>query len=230
VRQPLPSILVRVPSNVAQSITAFESDIREELNIKSVKWLETGATFIDYRFKPNLRVVGRKYGKLVPALTEALKQMDSDVARANAVAVESGNAFVLVVDGQELTIAPDEVLVETSSPEGYVVAEENGVLAALDTTLTPELVAEGVAREVVRYIQDARKNAGFAIADRIEVSIDGIKGNAELESMIESWRDYMCAETLAEVLHLAKPAAGAHVETLELDDTTLTIGVTKANA
>ena len=229
VRQPLPSILVRVPSNVAQSITAFESDIREELN-KSVKWLETGATFIDYRFKPNLRVVGRKYGKLVPALTEALKQMDSDVARANAVAVESGNAFVLVVDGQELTIAPDEVLVETSSPEGYVVAEENGVLAALDTTLTPELVAEGVAREVVRYIQDARKNAGFAIADRIEVSIDGIKGNAELESMIESWRDYMCAETLAEVLHLAKPAAGAHVETLELDDTTLTIGVTKANA
>jgi isoleucyl-tRNA synthetase len=135
-----------------------------------------------------------------------------------------------VVDGQELTIAPDEVLVETSSPEGYVVAEENGVLAALDTTLTPELVAEGVAREVVRYIQDARKNAGFAIADRIEVSIDGIKGNAELESMIESWREYMCAETLAEALHLAKPVAGAHVETLELDDTTLTIGVTKANA
>ena len=230
VRQPLPSILVRVPSNVAQSITAFESDIREELNIKSVKWLETGATFIDYRFKPNLRVVGRKYGKLVPALTEALKQMDSSVARANAVAVESGNSFELVVDGQTLTIAPDEVLVETSSPEGYVVAEENGVLAALDTTLTPELVAEGVAREVVRYIQDARKNAGFAIADRIEVSIDGIKGNAELESMIEIWREYMCAETLAEALHLAKPAAGAHVETLELDDTTLTIGVTKASA
>ena len=230
VRQPLPSILVRVPSHVAQSITAFESDIREELNIKSVKWLETGATFIDYRFKPNLRVVGRKYGKLVPALTEALKQMSSDVARANAVAVESGNSFELVVDGQTLTIAPDEVLVETSSPEGYVVAEENGVLAALDTTLTPELVAEGVAREVVRYIQDARKNAGFAIADRIEVSIDGIKGNADLESMIEAWRDYMCAETLAEALHLAKPAAGAHVESLELDDTTLTIGVTKANA
>jgi isoleucyl-tRNA synthetase len=227
VRQPLPSILVRVPSVVAQSITAFESDIRDELNIKTVKWLETGATFIDYRFKPNLRVVGRKYGKLVPALTEALKQMESDVARANAVAVESGNSFELVVDGQTLTIAPDEVLVETSSPEGYVVAEENGVLAALDTTLTPELVAEGVAREVVRYIQDARKNAGFAISDRIVVSIDGIKGNAELESMIAEWRDYMCAETLAEELHLAKPVAGAHIETLELDDKTLTIGVNK---
>jgi isoleucyl-tRNA synthetase len=227
VRQPLPSILVRVPTAVAQSITAFESDIRDELNIKSVKWLETGATFIDYRFKPNLRVVGKKYGKLVPALTEALKQMSNDVARANAVAVESGNSFELVVDGQTLTISPDEVLVETSSPEGYVVAEENGVLAALDTTLTPELVAEGVAREIVRYIQDARKNAGFAISDRIHVSLDGVKGHPELEATIAAWSEYMCGETLAESLVLAKPAVDAHVETLELDDKTLTIAISK---
>lgn len=229
VRQPLPAMLVRVPSAVAQGVTAFVADIRDELNIKDVQWLSTGATFIDYRFKPNLRVVGKKYGKLVPALTEALKALTGDTARAHAVAVESGATFDLMVDGTLLTIAPDEVLVETSSPEGYAVAEENGVLVALDTTLTPDLVAEGIAREVVRYIQDARKNAGFAIADRIHVSIDGVKGHPELEATIATWSDYMCGETLADSLALAKPAVGAHVETLELDDITLTIGVTQAS-
>ena len=229
VRQPLPTMLVRVPSAVAQGVAAFVADIRDELNIKDVQWLSTGATFIDYRFKPNLRVVGKKYGKLVPALTEALKALAGDTARAHAVAVESGATFDLVVDGTLLTIAPDEVLVETSSPEGYAVAEENGVLVALDTTLTADLVAEGIAREVVRYIQDARKNAGFAIADRILVSIDGVKNQPELEATIATWSDYMCGETLADSLVLAKPAVGAHVETLELDDITLTIGVTQAN-
>ncbi|MFN5932659.1 MAG: DUF5915 domain-containing protein, partial [Roseiflexaceae bacterium] len=182
---------------------------------------------IDYRFKPNLRVVGKKYGKLVPALSDALKAMSADVARANAIAVEAGQSFTLVVDDQTLTIAPDEVLVETSSPEGYAVAEENGILAALDTTLSAELVAEGIAREVVRYIQDARKNAGLASADRINVSIDGVAGDATLEATIETWKEYMCAETLAVELVLAKPLAGAHVETLELDDKTLTIAISK---
>ena len=228
IRQPLPLMLVRVPSNVAASLPAFEGDLREELNVKAIRWLETGATFIDYRFKPNLRVVGKKYGKLVPALTEALKALDNDSARAHAIAVENGQSFELVVDGQTLTVAPDEVLVETSSPDGYAVAEENGVLAALDTTLTPDLVAEGIAREVVRYIQDARKNAGFAISDRINVVIDGVDNDPLLTTTIATWHDYMCTETLAEQLVLGKGLPGAHSETLELDDKTLTIAVSKA--
>jgi len=228
IRQPLPLMLVRVPTNVAASLPAFEGDLREELNVKAIRWLETGATFIDYRFKPNLRVVGKKYGKLVPALTEALKALDNDSARAHAIAVENGQTFDLVVDGQTLTVAPDEVLVETSSPDGYAVAEENGVLAALDTTLTPDLVAEGIAREVVRYIQDARKNAGFAISDRITVAIDGVDNDPLLTATITTWHDYMCAETLAEQLVLGKGLPGAHLEMLELDDKTLTIAVSKA--
>ncbi|MFN5368905.1 MAG: isoleucine--tRNA ligase [Roseiflexaceae bacterium] len=227
VRQPLSTMLARVPAAMASAMPAFDGDIRDELNVKTVQWLDTSATFIDYRFKPNLRVVGKKYGKLVPALSDALKAMSADVARANAIAVEAGQSFTLVVDDQTLTIAPDEVLVETSSPEGYAVAEENGILAALDTTLSAELVAEGIAREVVRYIQDARKNAGLAIADRINVSIDGVAGDATLEATIETWKEYMCAETLAVELVLAKPLAGAHVETLELDDKTLTIAISK---
>ncbi|MFM2031912.1 MAG: hypothetical protein RLZZ297_677, partial [Chloroflexota bacterium] len=228
IRQPLPAILVRVPSAVAASMPAFESDIREELNVKAVRVLETGATFIDYRFKPNLRTVGKKYGKLVPALTEALKALSGDQARANAVAIETGSTFDLVVDGQTLTISADEVLVETSSPEGYAVAEENGVLAALDTTLTPELVAEGIAREVVRYIQDARKNAGFAIADRISVAIDGASTDPAVVATIELWREYICTETLADQLVFGSAHAGAHSETLELDSVTLTIAVVKS--
>lgn len=227
VRQPLGELWVRVPAGAAEGLRRFEADLRDELNVKAVRYLDASTDLVEYRFKPNLRVVGKKYGKLVPALTAALKALEGPQARAAARAVEQGLPFELALDGQTLALQPDEVLVESSSPQGYAVAEGGGVLVALDTTVTPELRREGLARELVRNIQDARKSAGFAIADRIAVALGGAGGDAELAETLRVWGDSIRAETLADELALAEPPAGAHTEALDLDGRALTVAVTK---
>jgi isoleucyl-tRNA synthetase len=226
VRQPLSELWVRVPtSGEAEGLRRFEAELRDELNIKTVRALDSSTEFVQYRFKPNLRLVGKKYGKLVPALTVALRELAGEAARTAARAVEQGQPVALVIDGQTLELQPDELLVETSSPEGYAVAEDGGVLVALDTTLTPELRQEGIARELVRNIQDARKNAGFEIADRIVVYLGGVAGDDELETVVRNWGDYMRAETLSDDLILEAPPASTHAEALDLDGRTVAVGV-----
>ena len=227
VRQPLGELWVRVPTGAAEGLRRFEADLRDELNVKSIRYLDSSADLVEYRFKPNLRLVGKKYGKLVPALTVALRELNGDAARDAARAVEAGQAVGLSVDGQALQLQPDEVLVESSSPEGYAVAEGGGVLVALDITMTPELRQEGIARELVRNIQDARKLAGFAIADRIAVHLGGVAGDAELETTVRQWGDYIRAETLADDLILDAAGEGAHTEALDLDGRALTVGVVR---
>jgi isoleucyl-tRNA synthetase len=107
------------------------------------------------------------------------------------------------------------------------VAEDTGVLVALDTTLTPELTAEGLARELVRNIQDARKEAGFAISDRIVVYLGGADGDEEVEAMLRACGEYVREETLADDLVLTAPPASAHSAELELENRTIRIGVVR---
>jgi isoleucyl-tRNA synthetase len=227
VRQPLSELWVRVPARAAEGLRRFEADLRDELNVKSIRYLDSSADLVEYRFKPNLRLVGKKYGKLVPALTAALRELSGPAARDAARAVEAGQTVLVVADGQAVELQPEEVLVESSSPTGYAVAEDAGVLVALDITMTPELRQEGIARELVRNIQDARKNAGFAIADRIAVHFGGIGGDQELETVVRQWGDYIRAETLADDLILDATAEGAHTESLDLDGRTVMVGVVR---
>ncbi len=228
VRQPLPELWVRVPTPAqAAGLKHFEPELRDELNVKRVRYLDSSADFVEHRFKPNFRVCGRRYGKLVPAIATALGELRGDAARDAARAVEAGRPVTLTVDGQALSLSPEELVVEVSPPAGYAVAEDRGLLVALDTTLTPELRREGLARELVRYIQDARKNAGYAITDRILVYLEGERGAGELEAVTRQWREYMATETLADDLVLGAPPAGAHVEALEDGGQRITIGVAR---
>jgi isoleucyl-tRNA synthetase len=226
VRQPLGALWLRLPAAAVDGLKRFEAELRDELNVKSVRYLDANTDLVDYRFKPNLRLVGKQYGKLVPAITAALREMQGQAARTAAQALEAGQAITLMVDGQELVLQPEAVLVESSSPEGYAVAEHGGVLVALDTTVTAELRQEGLARELVRQIQDARKAAGFAIADRIVVRLEG--ADAELAAVVQRWGETIRAETLADTLELGAPGAGAHAEPFDLDGRKLTLGVARA--
>ncbi|MFN8501557.1 DUF5915 domain-containing protein [Kouleothrix sp.] len=225
-RQPLGVLWLRVPPTALDGIRRFESELRDELNVKVVHYLDAAATLVEYRVKPNLRVVGKKYGRQVPALTQALAGLAGEAARTVAQAAEAGTAFELVVDGQALQLQAEDVLVSSTAPAGYAVAEHEGVLVALDTSVTAELRAEGLARELVRQIQDARKAAGLAIADRVAVTLEG--ADAEVAGVVAAWEGYLRAETLAARLALAAPASGAAVSAIELDGRPLTLGLTKA--
>jgi isoleucyl-tRNA synthetase len=163
----------------------------------------------------------------VPALTAALRELSGDMARDVAQAIEAGQPVTVNAGDQLLELLPEELLVETSSPEGYAVAEESGVLVALDTTLTPELIEEGLARELVRNIQDARKSAGFDIADRIAVYLGGATDGDGVEKVVQQWGEYIRAETLADDLLLATPPASAHTEALDLAGHSISVGVVR---
>jgi isoleucyl-tRNA synthetase len=230
VRQPLGELWVRATTPAeAAGVQRFEDDLRDELNIKSVRYFDAATDFVDYRCKPNLRVVGRKYGKRVPAITNALRDLDNDAARAAAHAVEGGEPFTVQVDDEPLELQPDELLIETSSPEGYAVAEGEGSLVALNTTITPELRLEGMARDLVRNVQDARKNAGLDISDRITLYLDLADGTnaAMLDEMLHTWGRYVQDETLAVSLEQRAAPAAAHSEAAELDEMQVTLGIVK---
>jgi isoleucyl-tRNA synthetase len=227
VRQPLGEVWVRgaTPAD-AEGIRRFEDEIREELNIKDIRYLDASSDFVDYICKPNLRAVGKKFGKLVPALTEALRTMSAEEARAAAHAVEANQPVQITINGDSYELLPEELLIETSSPEGYTVAESNGMLVALNTTLTDELRIEGTARELVRNIQDARKRAGLEISDRILVYLDE-QGQGTLHEVLATWQAYIQSETLATSIYPQEVPADAHGETIELETSTIHMGIVR---
>jgi isoleucyl-tRNA synthetase len=229
VRQPLQALYVRSSTpGSTERLTQFEDELRDELNVKEVRYLDPGAGLVEYRFKPNLRSVGKKYGKLVPALRAALEALGGAEATEAGRAVEAGQSFALDVDGQRLDLLPDDVIVETSAPAGYAVAEDGDVLVALDTTLTPELRLEGAARDLVRAIQDGRKEAGLAISDRIALTLHAEDGGADmLRSLVETHGATVQNETLATALTLGALPEGTYRTTAALEGGSVQVGIAK---
>ncbi|MGI9271994.1 MAG: isoleucine--tRNA ligase [Woeseiaceae bacterium] len=192
-RQPLSRLLVRAPNDdAAKALADHQEQVLEELNIKDVEFLARDADIVNYRIKPNLPKLGKEgHGKSLPAIRKALEEADG---KAIASAAARGDNYVLSFDGGEISLTPEDVLIETSSAEGYACAEDVGYLAALDTSLNDELVDEGVAREIVRSVQDARKQAGLEVSDRIVL---GVSGSTAVEKALATHRDYVMTETLA---------------------------------
>jgi len=205
VRQPLKRILVRVPDDAAAAaVRRHEDQILEELNVKKLELLARDATLVSYRIKPNLPVIGKRYGKLIPAIRQYLAGADG---AAIAAAVARGETQQFKVDGRDLAIEPGDLLVESASAEGFACAEEGGYLVGLDTALDDDLRREGLARELVRAVQDARKQAGLEISDRIELIVEG---DDLVDAALRAHRDYVMSETLASKWR-APPAAAAFV-------------------
>ena len=191
-RQPLARLLIRAPSDAAaKALNSHQDQILEELNVKAIEFIARDAGLVTYRIKPNLPRIGKQYGKLIPVIRKALEEADGG---AIASAAAKGESFEIAAGDQTITFEGEDVLIETSSAEGYACAEDLGYLTALDTTLNDELINEGFARELVRSIQDARKQAGLQVSDRITL---GVSGTEAVEKAIAAHRDYIMNETLA---------------------------------
>jgi isoleucyl-tRNA synthetase len=162
-RQPLGRVLVGAPG--FSSLPAELLDlIADELNVESVSVLSASDELVDYSVKPSYRSLGQRFGASTPAVATAVSAQDPALV---ASAVLSGGTFTVSVAGSEVVLGASDVIVTQTPREGWAVASDGGETVALDTTITPELRLEGLAREVIRLIQDARKNSGLDVGDRI---------------------------------------------------------------
>ncbi|MDQ2817351.1 MAG: isoleucine--tRNA ligase, partial [Candidatus Eremiobacteraeota bacterium] len=191
-RQPLRGAHVRLPDPADEAaLSRFRPLILEELNVKELQVVGAQAEFIEYALRPNLPRLGPRYGRKLGELRRALSQAQP---REVAAAVGRRDKLTLSADGEIFVLDPEDVLVDSKSARGFVFAEEGGILVALDTQLDPDLLLEGLAREIVRSVQEARKAAGFDVSDRIRLRIDS---DGDAAAAVERWREYIARETLA---------------------------------
>jgi isoleucyl-tRNA synthetase len=224
VRQPLADIKV-VAAGKAESLARFADVIADELNVKRVELAGGEAELVQYRILPVNKTLGPRFGKAFPAVRQALSAADP---YAVAAAVAAGQPVTLVVDGEAVDLAPEDVLVQAEPRPGFQVTNDpqRGIVVALDTVITPELKAEGLARAVVRRVQQMRKDAGFELSDRIHTTYQTT--DAALSVAIQGQSDYIQQETLSLTLTVGDPALGAHVDSGDVDGAALTLGVVKA--
>jgi isoleucyl-tRNA synthetase len=216
VRQPLSAAHVRLQNpEDAAAVRRLSDQVLDELNVKQMQVIENDTDFFEYQVLPNLPVLGPKYGREVGRIQGALRTADKA-----ALAREVATGRPVTLDGIELL--PEELLVTITGKPGYAVAEEAGYAVAITTEITPELADEGMARELVRRIQEMRKTAGFDIADHIRIHH---AGDPEIARVLGAWRDYISQETLADAIEPG--AAPGHSETHDLDGRSVTLTVTK---
>ncbi|HEV2066143.1 MAG TPA: DUF5915 domain-containing protein, partial [Thermomicrobiales bacterium] len=210
-RQPLPAILVYTadPAN-AQAVVRLKDQILDELNVKDVRAMEDLGDVVSHDIRPNLPILGPKYGKRLGAIRSALSGMDP---ASVALSVEAGMSIDLnLPDGTSISVEPSEILVMLQKREGYAAAQSAAATVVLDTTLTPELVQEGLARDVVRAIQDARKQLALDIDDRIVLTLEGSEA---ITQAVRAYAEYVKREVLADDLRIA--LEGDQAETGWLD-------------
>jgi isoleucyl-tRNA synthetase len=202
-RQPLPRALVAAPG-FAELPPELRAEIAQELNVRSLDTLTTVADdLVDHVVKPNFRALGRRFGKTTQAVANALTAADP---AAVAATMRSAGEFSVTVDGAPVVLGPDEVIVTQTPRSGWTVATEGGETVALEVAITPELRREGLAREVIRQVQDARKSDGLHVSDRIQLWWQA--SDPELAAALTEHASLVASEVLAVEFGAGQPGPG----------------------
>lgn len=188
-RQPMGQMFVKAPKVIPEMFTAIVS---EELNVKEVIFSDDVANFTTYKFKPQLRTLGPKYGKLVPKIGAYLGEVDG-TAFMNEL--KANGTVKFNIEGTDVELAESDLLIETAEKGGFVTEEDRGITVVIDTNLTPELIEEGFVREIVSKIQTMRKEADFEVMDRIKV---GFEGSDLLKGVVERNAEEIKTDVLAD--------------------------------
>ena len=198
----------------------YVSIIADELNVKEVRFVDDASSFISYRVKPQLKTLGPRYGKLLPKINQYLA--GEGVGNAVVAAHNRGESYKFDIDGTEISLAAEDVLVSTEENAGFVTVTEHDLSVVLDTNLTPELIEEGFVREIVSKVQTMRKEAGFEVTDHIVLSHHG---NSLIEGIFARHGAEIAADTLADSI---KPGASGYVKDWEINGESVTLGVEKS--
>ncbi|MBQ4338831.1 MAG: isoleucine--tRNA ligase [Clostridia bacterium] len=196
-RQPLATMYVQAESALAES---YCSIIRDELNVKALEFVSDASGFVSYSFKPQLKTVGPKYGKLLNGIREHLANLDGTAAKAE---LDANGALKFEVNGESVELTVDDLLISTVQKEGLFSVSDNGISVILDTNLTPELINEGLVREIISKIQTMRKEAGFEVVDHINVYYTEADGSA-VSDAISANAEEVCSNVLAESIKNAQ--------------------------
>ena len=188
-RQPIGTMYVKSEFQLSEF---YKEIIEDELNVKEVVFKDDIADFISYSFKPQMRTVGPKYGKLLNKIKTVLSELDGNKAMAE---LKSTGELKLDIDGQEIVLLEEDLLIDMAQMEGYVSESDHTITVVLDTNLTPKLIEEGFVRELVSKIQTMRKEAGFEVMDKIRVYA---KDNDKIVSIMKNHGDEIKSEVLAE--------------------------------
>ncbi|MEK6251504.1 MAG: isoleucine--tRNA ligase [Actinomycetota bacterium] len=219
VRQPLRSAVIVATEAERAAIEAQADLVKAELNVKELDFVSEQSELVTYRVRSNYRALGPRFGKLMPQVAAAVEALD---AAHVAAAVEEGREVGINVDGKDHSLSADEVSLMMKPLEGYQVEAEAGHAVALQLELDKELRREGLAREIVHAVQNARKESGLDVSDRIELRLGG---DAELLEVAREHEVYLAGETLATEVHY--DGAGPDVRSATIDGRELSIGVSK---
>jgi isoleucyl-tRNA synthetase len=212
-RQPLALARVLASLEERQRLDRLAGIILDELNVKEMEFVEWAQELVSYEIHLRPQLLGPKHGAMFRRLRRAVNSMD---AKALARQLQAGESISLEVEGHAIEVLPEEAEVRIHAHEGYALAEERGLIVAVDTTLTPELELEGLARDLVRRIQNMRREAGFNIDDRITTYY---QAEGRLSKVLEDPRQaaYICAETLSCELVRSPAPVGVHAQSFDLE-------------
>jgi isoleucyl-tRNA synthetase len=228
VRQPLAEAVVVADGHEREAIERLADVVREELNVRRMRFVAAAEELSEYEVKANYRTLGPLFGKDMPRAAEAIAALDpARVAAAVREGAGSEMGIGIAVAGREHRLSAQDVILTMKAPDGYSVEREGAHAVALDLTIDEDLRREGYAREVVHAVQNARKTAGLQVEDRIELSLAGAP---MLTQAVETHREYVAGETLAVELLLdgdapAADAAITYSEQAEIDGLALTIAL-----
>ena len=196
-RQPVGQLYIKADFRFGEM---FQEIVKEELNVKRVDFTDDVRSFTTYSFKPQMRTVGPKYGKLLNQIRESLLKLDGNNAMDE---LNETGVLKLELDGQTVELANEDLLIDTAQMEGYVSESDQVATIVLDTNLTPELIEEGFVREVISKVQTMRKEADFEVTDKIKIYV---KGNAKIEEILSKHKNQLMSEILATDLVLGETA------------------------
>ncbi|MBR4434942.1 MAG: isoleucine--tRNA ligase [Clostridia bacterium] len=196
-RQPLSELFVQGVDELPNMYTRI---ISGELNVKNVSYVKDASAFITYRVKPQLKLLGPRYGRILPKINAYLSSdgIGNEVVACHA----AGKPYEFELDGEKVSLSTDDVLVDTVKKEGFATAGENGVTVVLNTALTPELIEEGYVRELISKVQTMRKEADFEVTDKITLTVSC---GEELLAALDKHSDEIRTATLSTLLEFTDP-------------------------
>jgi isoleucyl-tRNA synthetase len=219
-RRPLARIAIPASSETRRLIEQMNDVILEEVNVKTIEFIDEASPIVRKTATPNFKIIGPKFGKAVNAVARRIREMSS----AEALQLAQTGTFPTEVNGSPVTITLEDASIAAQSIEGWLVESDEGLTVALDTQLTPELVNEGVAREFVNRVQNMRKDTGFEVTDRIRITFET---SARVRDAVRQFADYVKSETLAVQIEPGRDSA-AHWKKYEIDGEPCEIGISKA--